>query len=161
MLRVEVETPNFGNEVLVRSLLSSLFVYFMRGWVEAASPDRDDWFSAFRSPQIARVLALIHEAPERDWTLEQLAEEAGLSRAALARNFGKSLGEPPHSYLKRWRMGIAAKLLEQTDLRLRDIASRVGYQSEFSFSRAFKASRGVSPLHHRQGRPVSNSPPLR
>ena len=160
MLRIEVETPNFGSEVLIRSLLSSLFVYFMREWVEAASPDRDDWFSAFRSPQIARVLALIHEAPERDWTLKPLAEEACLSRAAFSRNFAKSVGEPPHSYLKRWRMGIAAQLLEQTDFRLRDIASRVGYKSEFSFSRAFKSSRDVSPLHHRQARPVRASLPL-
>jgi AraC-like DNA-binding protein len=81
--------------------------------------------------------------------------EAGLSRAAFARNFGKSVGESPHSYLKRWLMEIAAQLLEQTDLRIRDIASRVGYQSEFSFSRAFKLSRGVSPLHHSAGEACS------
>ena len=42
MLRVEVETPNFGSEVLVRNLLSSLFLFFMREWVESASPHRDD-----------------------------------------------------------------------------------------------------------------------
>jgi AraC family transcriptional activator of mtrCDE len=150
MLRHEVETPNFGNEIVVRNLLSSLFVYFMRDWAEAVSPAANDWFSAVRSPQIARALASIHEAPERAWTLEELAQEAGLSRAAFARIFSASVGEPPHSYLTRWRMGIAAQLLEETDLRLTEIAPRVGYRSEFSFSRAFKLARGVSPIHYRR-----------
>ncbi|MCX4171580.1 MULTISPECIES: AraC family transcriptional regulator [Paraburkholderia] len=152
MLRNEVETPNFGNQIVVRNLLSSLFVYFMRDWADAASPATNDWFSALRSPHITRVLARIHEAPERAWTLEDLAKEAGLSRAAFARNFSNSVGEPPHSYLTRWRMGIAAQLLEQTDLRLRDIAARVGYESEFSFSRAFKSTRGVAPIQYRRAR---------
>jgi AraC-like DNA-binding protein len=150
MLRREVETPNFGNEIVVRNHLSSLFVYFMRDWAEAVSPAANDWFSAVRSPHIARALACMHEAPERAWTLEELAQEAGLSRAAFARSFGASVGEPPHSYLTRWRMGIAAQLLEETDLRLTEIAPRVGYRSEFSFSRAFKLARGVSPIQYRR-----------
>ncbi len=78
MPRREVETPNFGNEIVVRNLLSSLFVYFMRDWAEAVSPAANDWFSAVRSPHIARALARIHEALERAWTLEELAQEAGL-----------------------------------------------------------------------------------
>jgi AraC family transcriptional activator of mtrCDE len=101
MLRNEVETPDFGNQIIVRNLLSSLF-------------------------------------------------EAGLLRAAFARNFSASMGEPPHSYLTRWRMGIAARLLEDADLQLSEIALRVGYQSEFSFSRAFKSARGVSPTQYRR-----------
>ena len=150
MLRHEVETPNFGNHIVVRNLLSSLFVYFMRGWADAASPVANDWFSALRSPHMTRVLARIHEAPDHAWTLEELAKEARLSRAAFARNFCTLVGEPPHQYLTRWRMGIAAQLLEETELRLGEIAKRVGYRSEFSFSRAFKLARGISPSQHRR-----------
>lgn len=157
MLRTEAETPNFGNQIVVRNLLSSLFVYFMRDWADAASPTAKDWFSAVRSTHTARALARIHEAPERAWTLEALAREAGMSRAAFARNFSASVGEPPHSYLTRWRMGIAAQLLEETDLRLSEIASRVGYRSEFSFSRAFKLARGVSPIQYRRATPTSSA----
>ncbi|QBQ99485.1 AraC family transcriptional regulator [Paraburkholderia pallida] len=153
MLRHEVEAPNFGNQIVVRNLLSSMFVYFIRDWADAASPATNDWFSALRTPHVTRVLARMHEEPERAWTLEELAKVAGLSRAAFARNFSNSVGEPPHSYLTRWRMGIAAQLLEQTDLRLGEIASRVGYQSEFSFSRAFKSTRGVSPIQYRREKP--------
>jgi AraC-like DNA-binding protein len=149
MLRNEVETPNFGNQIVVRNLRSSLFIYFMRDWADTTFPTTNDWFSAVRSPCMARALARMHEAPERAWTLEELAQEAGLSRAAFARNFSASMGEPPHSYLTRWRMGVAAQLLRETSLRLIEIASRVGYRSEFSFSRAFKAARGISPILYR------------
>ena len=97
LLRREVETPNFGNEIVVRNLLSSLFVYFMRDWADATSPAANDWFSAVRSPHIARALGRMHEAPERAWTLEELSQEAGLSRAAFARIFSASVGELPHS----------------------------------------------------------------
>jgi AraC-like DNA-binding protein len=51
-------------------------------------------------------------------------------------------------------MGVAAQLLEDTDLRLVEIASRVGYRSEFSFSRAFKSTRGISPIQFRRGRRI-------
>jgi transcriptional regulator GlxA family with amidase domain len=97
--RLELETQNFGNQIVVRNLLSSLFVYFMRDWPAAISPAANDWSSAVRSLHIARALARMHEAPERVWTLEELAQEAGLSRAAFARIFSASVGEPPHSYL--------------------------------------------------------------
>ena len=151
MLSDEVEAPNFGNQIVVRNLISSLFVYFVREWSEASSSTRGgDWFSAMRSPSVAHVLTRMHESPDYAWTLEELAREAGLSRAAFFRHFSNSIGEPPHTYLTRWRMGIAAQLLEETNLRLVEIASRVGYQSEFSFSRAFKSVRGVSPIHYRR-----------
>ncbi len=150
MLRNEVETSHFGNQIVVRNLLSALFIYFMRDWAETASVIANDWFSAVRSPHTARVLARMHESPEHAWTLEELAQEAGLSRAAFARHFRTSVGEPPHSYLTRWRMGIAAQLLTETHLKLSEIASRVGYLSEFSFSRAFKLTRGTSPIQYRR-----------
>ena len=157
MLRNEVETPNFGNQIVVRNLLSSLFVYFMRAWADNASPATKDWFSAVQSTHTARSRAHPRE-PEHAWTLENLAREAGLSRAAFARNFSASVGEPPHSYLTRWRMGIAAQLLEETDLRLSEIASRVGYRSEFSFSRVFKLARGVSKIEYRRAMPARSRP---
>jgi AraC-like DNA-binding protein/mannose-6-phosphate isomerase-like protein (cupin superfamily) len=149
LLRNEVETADSGNQIVVRHLLSTLFVYVLREWADAASPLAGDWFSALRSPHIARALASIHEAPANDWTLDALAEAAGLSRSAFAAQFRTSVGEPPHSYLIRWRMGIAAQLLEHTGLRLAEIAARVGYKSEFAFSRAFARGRGLSPARFR------------
>jgi AraC-like DNA-binding protein len=95
LLRNEVETADFGNQIVVRHLLSTLFVYVLREWADAASPLAGNWFSALRSPHIARALACIHEAPANDWTLDALAEAAGLSRSAFAAQFRTSGGEPP------------------------------------------------------------------
>jgi AraC-like DNA-binding protein len=148
LLQAEVEAADFGNQIVVRSLLSALFVYFMRDWAETASL-QSNWFSAVRAPHTARVLARIHASPDMPWNLENLAKEAGLSRAAFARQFNAMVGEPPHKYLTRWRMGIASQLLTSTDLRVSEIAARVGYESEFSFSRAFKRMRGVAPTSYR------------
>ena len=150
LLQAEVETPNFGNQIVVRHLLSVLFVFFMREWAGSAAQQVDDWFSAVRTPHLARALACMHESPERAWTLVELAREAGLSRATFARQFNATVGEPPLNYLTRWRMGIAARLLQETDLRLSEIAARVGYQSEFSFSRAFSRWRGAAPVRFRR-----------
>jgi AraC family transcriptional activator of mtrCDE len=87
LLRNEVETADFGNQIVVRHLLSTLFVYVLREWAEAASPRAGNWFAALRSPHIARALACIHETPATDWTLDTLATAAGLSRSAFAAQF--------------------------------------------------------------------------
>ena len=130
-----------ANQIVVRHLLSTLFVYVLREWADAALPLAGNWFSALRSPHIARALACIYEAPANDWTLDALAEAAGLSRSAFAAQFRTSVGEPSHSYLIRWRMGIAAQLLEHTGLRLAEIAAR--------FAIAFKVGK-----HHDAALPV-------
>lgn len=158
LLQAEVETASFGNQIVVRSLLSALFVYFMRHWAQTASVD-GNWFSAVRASHTARALARMHEAPDIAWTLDDLAKEAGLSRASFARQFSAIVGEPPHAYLTRWRMGVASQLLANTDLRIGEIAARVGYQSEFSFSRAFKRMRGIAPTGYRASA-STDRPPL-
>lgn len=157
LLRREVENKAVGNEIVVRHLVSILFVYILREWAETAPGRIGDWFSALRNPHVARALACIHNAPAGDWTLARLAVESGLSRSAFARQFQILVGEPPHSYLIRWRMGVAAQLLEQSSLQVSEIAVRVGYQSEFSFSRAFRKARGMSPMQARK-RAVSGAP---
>ena len=144
-LRHELENRAVGSELIVRPLLSALFIYILREWAETRPAETESWFSALQSPHIARALARIHEKPSHGWTLDALADEAGLSRSAFAKQFTASVGEPPHGYLVRWRMGIAAQLLKQTGLRVSEIAAQVGYASEYSFSRAFKQARGLSP----------------
>ncbi|WP_326541774.1 AraC family transcriptional regulator [Pseudorhodoferax sp.] len=150
LLRQEVEAAGFGSPLVVRSLLALLFVYLMRQWAsEHGDGGSANWFGALRSPAIARALACMHGRPEHGWTLDALAREAGQSRAAFVRHFTRSVGEPPLAYLTRWRIGLAARLLESTDLRMAELAWRAGYGSEPAFSRAFRRARGVAPAHYR------------
>ena len=105
--------------------------------------------SAQHDPLVARALALVHEHPQQPWTVAALAAEIGLSRAAFARRFTDRVGEPPLTYLTRWRISLAADLLVGTDRTLEAVAARVGYANAFALSAAFKRVRGISPAQFR------------
>jgi AraC-like DNA-binding protein len=102
--------------------------------------------------RIARALQRLRERPTDRWTVAALAKAAGLSRAAFARRFLSELGVPPLRYLAEVRMDLAARLLAEGDASLALIAARVGYESEFAFSRAFKRRTGEAPGVYRRRR---------
>ena len=95
--------------------------------------------------RIARALAVLHGDPGKRWTVERLARSVGLSRAAFARRFAAVCGRSPLRYLTELRLALAASHLDTTDDSLAEVALRVGYASEFAFSRAFKRQHGVAP----------------
>ena len=101
---------------------------------------------------LAPALALLHNAPERRWTVADLAAGAAASRSLLDDRFRQVLGHSPIRYLTEWRMHLADELLATSDLAVAAIARRVGYDSEEAFSRAFKRERGLSPSHWRAAR---------
>ena len=108
------------------------------------------WAGALRDPAIAPALAAIHADPANGWTVESLASRAGLSRAAFAKKFNAMVGEPPLTYLTRWRMTTAARLLRESDASLAAVAARTGYGSEFAFAKAFKREYGQAPGGYRR-----------
>jgi AraC-like DNA-binding protein len=107
---------------------------------------------------VGRALALLHRQAHRAWTLQSLAEEAGLSRSALAERFTHLVGVPPMQYLAQWRMQTAAQLLRDGDAKVAAVAAAVGYESEAAFSRAFSRMVGVAPAVWRKtmGRPATS-----
>jgi AraC-like DNA-binding protein len=74
-----------------------------------------------------------------------------MSRAAFARRFTTVVGEPPLTYLTRWRMTTAAQLLRSTDKTLAQVASAVGYGSAFAFAKAFRREYATTPGGYRTG----------
>nr|WP_275690383.1 helix-turn-helix transcriptional regulator [Photobacterium alginatilyticum] len=80
----------------------------------------------------------MHTAPERNWTIKQLAQEVGLSRSAFASHFHELVGQPPMTYLFILRMQLAKSKIEDTSTSMLDIAEQIGYKSESSFKKAFK-----------------------
>ena len=103
----------------------------------ASSTDADNWLGALRDPRLAKVLETMQTDFARDWSLEDLARIAGMSRSGFAATFGKKVGLAPMAYLTSWRMQIAAELLEAGDASLVAVAAAVGYRSESAFSVAF------------------------
>lgn len=122
----------------------------LRRYLEALPEGGAGWLAGLRDPAVARVLGLFHDDPARGWTLTELAQAAGLSRAVLADRFAHFVGVPPMQYLTLWRMQIAARLMADRGLKIAAVAHEVGYDSEAAFSRAFKRTTGVSPAQWRE-----------
>ena len=110
------------------------------------------WIAALADQVLAPAMAHMHAAPDRHWTVEQLASSVAVSRSLLDERFRQVLGRSPIRYLTDWRMHLAEDLLATTEGSIASIAGRVGYDSEASFSRAFKRAHGISPGAWRQAR---------
>jgi AraC family transcriptional activator of mtrCDE len=150
LLAAESESPGAGSETLIQHLFDSLFVFIVRAWADTVSSELPGWPAALRDLHLSRALSCIHATPGRAWTVELLAQEAGMSRAAFARHFAQNVGEAPLAYLTRWRMLLAARLILSTETSMAQISEHVGYESEFAFSRAFKRHFGIAPIGYRR-----------
>ncbi|KRR24827.1 AraC family transcriptional regulator [Bradyrhizobium lablabi] len=146
-----------GAMVVMSRLADVLLVQTIRFYI-AGNECAAHGLRALSDRSIARALALIHERPADGWTVEKLAQSAGLSRSGFAERFRALVGDPPLEYLARWRMTKAAELLRDSDLAMIDVAERVGYRSEASFHRAFKRLEGVTPGAFRRRFTRASSP---
>ncbi len=138
-----------GTETVVSRLADILFVQAVRAHL-AQSGARSGWVRALVDPQVGQALGAIHERPEVAWTVESLAAHVGMSRSGFAARFTELVEEPPLTYLTRWRMAKAARLLRTGSANVSEIADRVGYEAEASFSKAFKRWIGTAPGAYRR-----------
>ena len=112
--------------------------------------EQSRFITALSDRRIAEALRRLHTELQTGWTLESLAEEIGISRAALARRFKALVGQPMFEYLTALRMQRAKELLQETSLPLHEIASRVGYESDLAFARTFRRQVGTTPTRYRK-----------
>ncbi len=138
-----------GEEIVLTRVSEVFFVKALQSYL-VSSKNEESALVALRDPRIGRLLSAIHDHPERAWTLKALAAMAGMSRSALSQRFKAVVGESPQRYVTRCRLNQAARLLQATDTKIANIARRVGYDSEFSFSRAFKRALGTTPKVYRR-----------
>ncbi|MEU8526487.1 MULTISPECIES: AraC family transcriptional regulator [Streptomyces] len=151
LLGAELENPRIGSSGIVPTLIDSLLLYILRAWLESQPPAAAaGWAAALGDSAVAPALAAIHADPSVAWTVDALADRAGLSRAAFARRFTALVGEPPMAYLTRWRMTTAARLLRESEDPLTVVAARTGYGSEYAFAKAFKREYGQAPGGYRR-----------
>jgi AraC-like DNA-binding protein len=146
---VAVDVP--GQQVVLDRLLDWMLVCTLREWFDRPGGAPPAWWAAQRDPVVGDALRLLHADPSAPWTVSFLADRTGVSRSTLAKRFADLVGEPPLTYLTRWRMTLAADLLvEQKAATVADIARTVGYSDPFGFSAAFKRVRGVNPSEFRR-----------
>jgi AraC-like DNA-binding protein len=145
MMAREVATPRVGSATVMARLADIVMTQVVRTWVETRATELTGWLAAVRDPQIGSALARIHRSPGEDWTVDRLAAVAGLSRSRFSQRFTSLLTVSPARYLQQWRLRLAAAWLRNGYMPLSQVASDLGYESDASFSRAFKRFLGVSP----------------
>lgn len=145
----ETRNPKPGSAIMIARLFDLLLIQAIRTWGGAQS-GLGGWLASLSDAQIGRALAAIHEEPARKWTVEALAQVAGMSRSAFADRFAGAVGSPPLRYLSIWRLDLAADRLRIGGESIAQIAAAVGYGSEAAFNRAFKAQFGVPPAAFRK-----------
>ncbi|MFM5929723.1 MAG: helix-turn-helix domain-containing protein [Novosphingobium sp.] len=100
---------------------------------------------------IAHALQLIDADIASEWSVERMARKVGMGRSSFAARFTAEVGQTPMELLTEKRMHAAADLLQNSRIKIAEIALRVGYQSEAAFSRRFARFFGVSPGQMRHG----------
>lgn len=137
-----------GAMVVVQRLTEVLVVELIRE--NFGQQESHGFLRALTDKQLSRALHLLHANPEKSWTLANLAENIGMSRATLARRFKELVGQPMFDYLTQLRMQRAKDQLRDTNLPLYEIAENVGYESEASFTKTFKRHVGKTPTGYRR-----------
>ncbi|WP_202818602.1 AraC family transcriptional regulator [Herbaspirillum robiniae] len=145
----EIALNRIGACGILARLADVLAASIIRAWVECACADATGWIAAVRCPQIGRVLAAVHNQPEREWSVAELAEVMGASRSSFIEKFSNTVGETPAKYVARVKMFQARHWIAREGMRVAVVANRLGYDSEASFSRAFKRIIGHPPSEAR------------
>jgi AraC-like DNA-binding protein len=148
-LAEEVVKDDPGQEAVLDRLLDLLLIAVLRAWFARPEAEAPGWYRAHGDPVVGPALRLLQNNPGHPWTVATLAQETGVSRAALARRFNALVGEPPMAFLTEWRLTLAADLLREPGATVGSVAHQVGYGSSFALSTAFKRVRGISPQQHK------------
>ncbi len=134
-----------GGQTIMSNLADILVIQAIRAWIDSEQETSSGWLAALRDKHIGSALAAIHRQPGKNWTVESLAREVGLSRSGFSARFTEMVGEPAMQYVTRWRMLLARSQLLESAITLGELADQLGYQSEAAFCRAFKRMMGEPP----------------
>jgi AraC-like DNA-binding protein len=146
--RVGAAVP--GSAVILARLAEVLFAEALQRYLNQLPPGRTGWLAGAGDPTVGRSLAALHRRPAHPWTLDELAEEAAVSRSALTERFARYLGQSPMAYLTHWRIELGAEALRTSSRSVLQVATEVGYESEAAFNRAFKRRFGQPPAQYRR-----------
>ena len=146
----ESESNRPGHAALLSKMAEALFIETLRRFMDGLPPEATGWLAGARDPLVGATLALLHSKPCHPWTLAELANAVCAARSVVAERFTRFVGEPPMTYLARWRLQLAARLLQTTRKSVLEVALDAGYDSEAAFNRAFKREFSLPPGQYRK-----------
>jgi AraC-like DNA-binding protein len=144
-MREEVRNPQPGGSLIAQQLAYMMLVQALRLHLADGARGGVGWLFALADKQMCAAITCMHEAPGHLWTIQKLAERAGMSRSIFALRFKETVGATPMEYLTRWRMMLAGDRLKNSSDGLSSIAHSLGYESESAFGKAFRRTMGCSP----------------
>jgi AraC-like DNA-binding protein len=150
LLDRELSIDAVAQTALIDRLLDMLLITSVRAWLASNPPDRTASWLVSNDAVSSHAISLLHESPEHPWTVDELARRLSVSKATLAARFRGTVGTSPIAYLTEWRMSLASEYLAEPSATVASIGRRVGYESAFTFSTAFKRQFGQSPAHYRR-----------
>ena len=148
LLFAETEQVRCGHHLLADRLFEVLLIQLLRWLLDhpqcGAAPV--GLLSGLAHPQLAKALVALHDTPGAAWSLQRMAERAGMSRSSFAALFRARVGATPADYLAQWRIAIAQGRLRE-GRALKTIAQDLGYANASALSRVFTQKVGRSPRH--------------
>jgi len=150
-MRQELSESQPGGSLVVQHLATMMLVQTLRLHLADGSKEGVGWMFALADKRLGAAIGAVHADPARRWTLQALAERAGMSRSTFALKFKQKVGEAPMEYVTRWRMRLAADRLVNARDPVSAVALSLGYESESAFSVAFKRTMGRSPRQYARG----------
>lgn len=144
-LAAQISASNsMGKDAVINRLAESLFIQALADYIKSID-DLSSFLGAMQDKNIGRALKSIHDNIAHDWTITELAGIASMSKSVFSSKFHSMVGEPPIIYVARWRVLKAREMLADTTMPISLISEKVGYNSEYSFSKAFKKMTGLTP----------------
>ncbi len=146
----ETAQPRCGARLLADRLFEVLLLQVLRALLAAPHGMPAGLLTGLADARLAPLLIALHERPGEAWTLARMAAVAAQSRSAFAAHFRAQLGEPPLSYLSRWRLLLAQQGLQQ-GRPLKQLADELGYSGAPALGRALREQLGAGPRALRAG----------
>ncbi|MCP5327715.1 MAG: AraC family transcriptional regulator [Steroidobacteraceae bacterium] len=146
LLFLETDRVRCGQRLLADRLFEVVVLQLLRWLLDhpRQAGVQPGLITGLSDPRLARTLVALHDFPGEAWTLERMAERAGMSRTAFANLFRERVGQTPADYLSSWRIALAqSRLREGRSLKL--LAGELGYANPSALSRAFAARVGLAP----------------
>ena len=145
----ETREDKYGRNLVLTRLVEVLLIEALRESVGVGTAP--GLLRGLADARLSPAIRKMHAAPERTWTVAQLAKAAALSRSAFFDRFIRTMGMSPMDYLLAWRMALAKDLLRHQRLAIDTVAGRVGYASASTFSTAFSKHVGMPPRRYAKG----------
>ena len=142
LIHEETLSEKIGRELILERLLDVLLLEAMR--VTTAHSPSPGLLRGLADERLCRALRIFHANIQQEWTVQQLARSAAMSRAVFFERFKREIGMTPSDYMTSWRMALAKQQLLQGAV-VSEIAEQIGYGSASAFTAAFKRHVGIPP----------------